>query len=112
MVLLPWTVIRTDRSPLLPPTSWALGGSTTDGISAAMPRALRAVGTASSTSLEMTFCWVMFWVSMSGAPPDTVTVSCMAPRSSSTFRVAVKLGGSSMPLRLSVLKPVSAKVTE
>ena len=31
----PWTEMRTDCSPLLPPTSWAFGGVTTDGISAA-----------------------------------------------------------------------------
>ncbi len=57
-VLPPWTVMRTDRSPLLPPTSWELGGSTTAGINAAMPSTLFAVGTVSSTSRETVRCCV------------------------------------------------------
>jgi hypothetical protein len=73
--LLPCTDKRTDRSPLLPPTSCALGGSTTDGISAAIPSMLFAVGTASRSSLENVRCCDTFCVSTSGVLPETVTVS-------------------------------------
>ena len=74
-VLPPCTVMRTERSPLLPPTSCALGGSTTAGISAAMPSTLFAVGTVSSTSREIVRCCVALAVSTSGVEPVTVIVS-------------------------------------
>ena len=68
--------MRTERSPLLPPTSCAFGGSTTAGISAAMPSTLLAVGTVSSTSRVTVRCWVAPCTSTSGVAPDTVMVSC------------------------------------
>ena len=67
--------MRTERSPLLPPTSCAFGGSTTAGISAAMPSTLFAVGTVSSTSREIVRCCVALAVSTSGVAPVTVIVS-------------------------------------
>ena len=69
------------------------------------------VGTVSSRAWEITFCCVMFEVSTSGVCPDTVTVSSSPPTFSSTFKIAVKLGPSSRPSRLKVLKPGSVNVT-
>jgi hypothetical protein len=109
--LLPCTDRRTERSPLLPPTSCALGGSTTDGISEASASMLFAVGTASSSSFEIVRCWATFWVSTSGELPETITVSWMVPTESVALTVAVKFAGSARPSRLKVLKPVSVNVT-
>src|SRR4029077_15567471 len=47
--------------------------------------------------------------STTGDAPDTVTVSSSAPTRRSAFTVAVKLAGSSMPSRLTVLNPGSVK---
>ena len=103
--------MRTDRSPLLPPTSWAFGGSTTAGMSAAMPSALFAVGTVSSSSRETVRCCVAPCTSTSGVAPETVMVSCSWLTVSSTSTWAVKLVRSSRPSRLSVAKAASENVT-
>ena len=50
-------------------------------------------------------------VSTTGASPVTVTVSSRAPTRRSAFTVAVKSPDSSIPSRLTVLKPVSVNVT-
>ena len=84
---------------MLPPTSCAFGGWTTDGISDAMPSALCDVGTAVRSSRVIVFCWVSVDVSISGVCPDTVMVSSRAPTLSTILMVAVKLGLSTMPSR-------------
>ena len=70
------------------------------------------VGTASSSSLRRTCCWAALWTSTTGVWPETVTVSSMAPTRISALTGAVKLTGSSMFSRLTVLNPGSVKVTE
>ena len=50
--------------------------------------------------------------STTGVSPVTVTVSCTPPTRRSAFTVAMKLPVSSMPSRLTVLKPGSVKLTE
>jgi hypothetical protein len=97
--------MRTDRSPMLPPTSCAFGGCTTAGMSDAMPSALCEVGMTVRVSRVIVFCWVSVDVSMSGVAPDTVMLSSSEPSFSSTFSVAVKLGASSMPSRRRTEKP-------
>ena len=62
-------------------------------------------------SRVMTRCCTTFWMSTVGAAPVTVTVSVTAPTRMSAFTVAVKDAVSSMPSRLTVLNPVSVKVT-
>ena len=103
--------MRTDRSPLLPPTSWAFGGSTTAGMSAAMPRTLLAVGTVSSSSRDTVRCWVALWTSTSGVAPVTVTVSWSWLTVSSTSTWAVKFVRNSRPSRFRVANPGSENVT-
>ena len=92
---------------MLPPTSCALGGCTTAGISDAMPSMLWEVGTAASSSREITRCCVTFCVSTSGVRPETVIVSSIEPSDSSMSTVAVKLGESSRPSRRVTEKPGS-----
>ena len=92
---------------MLPPTSCAFGGCTTAGISDAIPSMLCEVGTAASSSREITRCCVTFCVSTSGVCPDTVMVSSSEPTDSSTLTVAVKLGGRSSPSRRVTEKPGS-----
>ena len=63
------------------------------------------------TSLLSTRCWVEFCVSTTGASPVTVIVSATVPTRRSTFTVAVNDPASSIPSRLTVLKPASVNVT-
>ena len=53
----------------------------------------------------------VFWMSTIGVSPVTVTVSSTAPTRMSAFTVAVNDPLSSMPSRLTVLKPGSVNVT-
>ena len=73
---------------------------------------LLPVGIASITSRVITRCWTTFCTSTVEASPVTVMVSSSEPTRSSAFTVAVKEAVSSMPSRLTVLKPGSVKVTE
>ena len=59
----------------------------------------------------MTRCCTTFCTSTVGAWPDTVIVSSTAPTRRSAFTVAANEADSSMPSRLTVLKPVSVNVT-
>ena len=68
-------------------------------------------GSVSSRSFDITVCLRTFWVSTSGVAPLTVIVSATAPTWRSAFTVAVKPAVSSMPSRLTVLKPVIVNVT-
>ena len=63
------------------------------------------------TSFCITRCCDGFWTSTIGDSPVTVTVSVTAPTRSSAFTVAVNEPVSSMPSRLTVVKPGSVKVT-
>ena len=65
-----------------------------------------------STSLLMIDCWRVLCTSTIGVSPLTVIVSASAPTFNSVFTVATKLPDSSMPSRLTVVKPVSDIVTE
>ena len=78
-----------------------------------MPTAwmLRPVGIASSTSRVITVRVVMFCTSTTGDSAETVIVSSSAPTFRSALIVAVKSDVSSMPSRLTTLKPGSVKVT-
>src|SRR5689334_3666015 len=77
-----------------------------------MPAALRELGMAASTSL-LTVCWTFaLWTSTIGVSPVTVIVSSSAPTFSSPLTVATNVPESSMPSRLTVLKPGSENVTE
>ena len=107
----PWTVIRIVESPRLPPTSWLVAGAMADGIKEIKPYTPLPVGTASRTALGMDFCAVTFVTSTSGVSPATVTVSWTPPICNSTFSVAVKLYGSSIPSRCNVLKLGGVNVT-
>ena len=71
----------------------------------------RPVGTASSTARLSTCCCTAVEVSTTGDCPDTVIVSSSEPTFMSPLIVAVKPLGSSMPSRLTVLKPSREKVT-
>jgi len=71
----------------------------------------RPVGITSSTSRVMTVRVVMFCTSTTGDSPVTVIVSATEPTFRSTLIEAVKSDVSSIPSRLTVLKPASVKVT-
>ena len=77
-----------------------------------MPTAwmLRPVGMVSSTSRVMTVRVVMFCTSTTGDSAETVIVSSTAPTFISPLIVAVKSDVSSIPSRLTVLKPGSVNV--
>ena len=96
-------------APAEPPTS---AGPASPGVmvmSVANPCV--PVGSVPSSSSEITVWRRVFWTSTSGLAPVTVTVSSSAPTRISTFTVAVKPLVNSMPSRLTVLNPASAKVT-
>jgi hypothetical protein len=78
-----------------------------------MPTAwmLRPVGSASRTSCVITTRCVMLCVSTIGDSPVTVSVSSSAPTLRSTLIVAVKSDVSSMPSRITVVKPGSSNLT-
>ena len=70
-----------------------------------------AVGSASMTAVVMERRCVTFCESMSGLCPETVTVSSTVLSDRSAFTVAVNPAVSSMPSRLSVVKPGRTKLT-
>ena len=70
-----------------------------------------AIGSASSVSRGMVVCCMTFWVSTTGAVPETVTVSSRVPTFISALTVAVNPDVISMPSRLNVLNPGKVKVT-
>ena len=82
------------------------------GIKAWMPPALRDEGIAAMMSLLTVCCVFALWTSTIGVSPVTVMVSSSAPTFSSPLTVATKLPDSSMPSRLTLLKPGRENVTE
>ena len=81
------------------------------GISVMTPAVDRAAGMAAIKSFWMVVCRLTLCVSTMGVSPLTVIVSSMAPTLMSTLIEAVKFPVSSMPSRLTVLKPVRLNVT-
>ncbi len=70
-----------------------------------------AVGTASSTSRDITCCLTLLETSTTGEAPETVTDSCRVPTVNSTLIVAVKFADSCSPSRTMVLNPGSENVS-
>src|SRR5229473_6903597 len=98
-------------SPLLPPTSWPVGGTVIPGVSATKAGRVLPLGTESNTSRDTTFREAAVRVSTTGLWPDTVMVSDTDPTLNSALTVAVKFVVSWTPSRLNVLKPARLKVT-
>jgi hypothetical protein len=71
----------------------------------------RVVGRVSRTPALITVSRRVFWTSTTGDSPLTVTVSSRAPTFISADTLAVADPASSIPSRLTVLKPVSVNVT-
>ena len=84
---------------------------TAPGVIDAYPPSSLLMGSANSTSRVTIFCWTTFWTSTTGLWADTVTVSSSWPTRKSALIAAVKFDVSSMPCRLTVLKPVIVNVT-
>ena len=106
---LPWTA-RPTAENAVPPTSWLV--LVTPGMSTPIwPVDFMPAGIALSTSRVTTFCCVTFCTSTTDAWPDTVIVSSSDPTFMSALTDAVNAPVSSMPSRLTVLKPVSVNVT-
>ena len=82
------------------------------GMIAWMPTTFREEGIAARTSLSMICCDRVLCTSTIGDSPVTVIVSSSAPILMSAFTVATKFPDSSMPSRLTVVKPGSDTVTE
>ncbi len=95
--------------PLRPPESPFVA---IPGMIAWMPATFRDDGIAASASRSMICCWRALCTSTTGDSPVTVIVSSSEPTFKSRFTVATKLPDSSMPSRLTVVKPVSVAVTE
>ena len=87
-------------------------GITTPGMRAARPLSVRSPGRISICSFVNTVCVMLFFTSTTGEAPDTVTVSCRLPTRRSALTFASNVPVSTMPSRLTALKPVSEKVTE
>ena len=62
-------------------------------------------------SRSMVWTWAALEMSTTGASPETVIVSSMAPTFISALTVAVKFAARTRPSFLTVWKPVSVKVT-
>ena len=69
-------------------------------------------GRDSITSPVSTVSRLAFWTSTTGVSPVTVIVSATAPTFNSALMVAVKEPVSSMPSRLTVVKPGNVNVIE
>src|SRR5436190_18689512 len=82
------------------------------GMSTAVAAHDRAVGTVVSVSLLKMVCRRTLCTSTMGVAPLTVIVSSTAPTFMSALIVATNAPLSSMPSRLTVLKPVSVNATE
>src|SRR5260370_1037425 len=105
----PCTAMYVCCIPAEPPTSGAL--SVTPVSVDPSAQMLRPVGTASSSSRDRTCPCVALLMSTTGEAPVTVTVSSTAPIFISELTVAVKSDGSSIPSRLTTLKPGSVNFT-
>ncbi len=105
----PWIVSATRPSVLEPPTSGLV--PTTPGISTASCWWLRPAGIASTTSLPITRCDWELCTSTIGDSPVTVSVSVIEPTRISALTVAANDPVSSMPSRVTVVKPCSRKLT-
>ena len=81
------------------------------GINSAVAAHERAVGMRRQQSLLIVVCRRTLCVSTIGVSPLTVIVSATPPTFRSALTVAVNEPVSSMPSRLTVLKPVSVNVT-
>ena len=77
-------------------------------MTAAYPRAVGMLWIRSRSSVR---CFVMVWTSTIGLSPETVIVSSSAPTFRSALSVETKSAGSTNPSRLTVVNPVSVKVT-
>src|SRR6266851_9664687 len=99
-------------SPLLPPTSWPVGGTVMPGVSATKAGSVLPDGTVSSTSRDTTFLAATVRVSTIGLWPEPVMASDTDPTLNSALTVAVKFAGNWTPSRFNVLKPVKVNVTE
>ena len=86
--LAPYTEMRTDCSPLVPPVSTPLAGETAPGTNASMLPMLLLVGSAFSVSSLMTVTFAAVRVSTSGASLVTRIVSDSAPTRRSALMVA------------------------
>ena len=87
------------------------GSPVTPGTSSMMPFQLLAAGVF-ATSSPLRICWrAAFCTSTTGVSPVTVIVSSSAPTFMSALICTVPEPASSMPSRLTVLKPVSENVT-
>ena len=82
------------------------------GINAWMPVAFLERRDRGEDVLVDVFCTFALWTSTIGVSPVTVIVSARAPTFRSALTVATNVPVSSMPSRLTVLKPVSENVTE
>jgi hypothetical protein len=100
-------------SPLSPPTSFsaAVDGTAPSVNAANCITFLVPLGSEFKTSAFTTRWARAFWTSTIGVAPVTVIVSSREPTFSSPFTVAVNPVLSSMPSRLTALKPVNVKVT-
>ena len=101
-----------DLHVLVPPTSCTPPAFMAPGTSTASMYWLRAAGSASMTSAGMTLLRLVLCTSTVGDSPVTVTVSSTEPTVRSALTVAANEPASSMPSRLTTLKPVSVKVSE
>ena len=81
-------------------------------MSVMIPAYARAAGSAAMTSFAMVVCRRTLCVSTTGDSALTMMVSSIAPIRSSALMVAVKDPVSSIPSRLYVVKPGSAKVRD
>ena len=81
------------------------------GVIAAKLTKLRSVGSASITSRDAVLFCTTFCTSTIGLSPVTVIVSSTVPTFMSALTFAVNAVVSSIPSRLTVLKPVSVNVT-
>ena len=87
------------------------GSPVTPGTSSMMPFQLLAAGVL-ATRLPSSTCWrAAFCTSTIGVSPVTVIVSSSVPTFMSALTVTVPEPPSSMPSRLTTLKPVRVKVT-
>ena len=98
-------------SGIEPPTFCLTPVTSTAGVSAAKLTKLRSVGSWSIASrVAVDFC-TTFCTSTIGLSPETVMVSVTPPTRISAPTLAVNDVVSSMPSRLTVLKPLSENVT-
>ena len=93
----------------VPPTSWLFRFM--PGIRVAAVNCVRPVGRPVRTSWLSVLCLLPLCTSTIGDSPETVMVSSTEPTFSSALTVAANDPASSMPSRLTVLKPGQGNVT-